>query len=156
MSSPRLIEPGMKYFIDESLKGCNNIKKKYNNNFINIVLLIGFITITGSILYYKSKNREKHKKEKEEKERKAKENLYNIVNKVSEEQYRIKGNLITSIPKFEENTFEQTMRDLKHNNSMPDLFPKNDNTSSIDKLPNMIVPNQLEAINFNNNFENNF
>jgi hypothetical protein len=157
MSVPRLIEPGMKYFLDESLKICNNTKKTYNNNFINISLFIGFIVLVGWLLYYRKKNKEKFKREKELKEEEAKLEIYNTVKKVNEEQYRDKGNLITEIPKFEENAFEGTMKNLElQNKEMNELFPRNDNISSIDKLPNMIVPNQLEAINFNNTFENNF
>ena len=33
---PRLIEPGMKYFINSSLEQCHIIKSKYNNFLYNL------------------------------------------------------------------------------------------------------------------------
>ena len=66
---PRLIEPGTKYFLNETLKQCNVYKNNYYNLVINIGLFIGFLTILGLILLYKYKGRltqiEKQNKDKE-------------------------------------------------------------------------------------------
>ena len=146
MELPKLIEPGMKYFLDESLRNCNKNKKTYNNQFINISLLIGFILIVGWLLYYRKKNKVKIKEEQLLKEKQAKYNIIQTVKKVNEEQYREKGHLITKIPKFEENTYDGTINNLElKNKGMPNLFPKNENT---EKNHNIIVPEQLDAINF--------
>ena len=45
MDKPKLIEPGMKYFIKESLKNCNNFRNNYNNYVINLILLFLFLLI---------------------------------------------------------------------------------------------------------------
>lgn len=39
-SKPVLIEPGVKYFLSETLKQCNQFKNKYNNILFNISLFI--------------------------------------------------------------------------------------------------------------------
>ena len=51
MDRPNLIEPGMKYFIKESLKNCNKFKHSYNNYVINLTLFIVFIAILGIFLF---------------------------------------------------------------------------------------------------------
>ncbi len=54
---PRLTEPGIKYFLNETLKQCHIYKSNYNNMLINIGLLLGFLCILGGILFYKYKGR---------------------------------------------------------------------------------------------------
>ena len=48
---PRLIEPGVKYFLSSSLEQCHIIKTKYNNFLYNLGLLVFFILLVGLILY---------------------------------------------------------------------------------------------------------
>lgn len=66
---PQLTEPGIKYFLNETLKQCHVYKNNYINTLINIGLFIGFLLILGAILFYKYKGRltqlEKDKKDKE-------------------------------------------------------------------------------------------
>ena len=75
---PRLTEPGIKYFLNETLKQCHIYKINYNNLLINIGLFIGFLLILGAILFYKYKGRLTH----EEKERKTNETQQYILSKV--------------------------------------------------------------------------
>ena len=75
---PRLTEPGIKYFLNETLKQCHIYKINYNNLLINIGLFIGFLLILGEILFYKYKGRLTHV----EKERKTKEKQQYILSKV--------------------------------------------------------------------------
>jgi uncharacterized membrane protein YciS (DUF1049 family) len=75
---PRLTEPGIKYFLNETLKQCHIYKSNYNNILINIGLLIGFLLILGAILFYKYKGRQTQV----EKERKTKEKQQYILSKV--------------------------------------------------------------------------
>ena len=56
-SKPILTEPGVKYFLNQSLKQCHIIKEKFHNTIFNIGMLILFIFILGSILVYKYKGR---------------------------------------------------------------------------------------------------
>jgi hypothetical protein len=66
---PQLTEPGIKYFLNETLKQCHVYKNNYINTLINIGLLVGFLLILGAILFYKYKGRlsevEKKRKDKE-------------------------------------------------------------------------------------------
>lgn len=146
MNNPNLIEPGVKYFFRETLKNCNVVKKEYNSSLINIGLFFLFIIFFGGFLYYKGKNKDLMKKEAEEKSELAKKEILKTLNKVNEDRYKEQGHIFTNMPKFEENTFEGTMNNLKQE--------INNNTTSINKLPNMIIPTQLEAIDFNERFSN--
>ena len=66
---PVLTEPGVKYFLSQTLKQCHIIKNNFHNTVINIGLFIAFLLILGLILLYKYKGRltdvEKHKKNQE-------------------------------------------------------------------------------------------
>lgn len=75
---PRLTEPGIKYFLNETLKQCHIYKINYNNILINILLLVGFLLILGAILFYKYKGR----LTQVEKEMKTKEKQQYILSKV--------------------------------------------------------------------------
>lgn len=55
--SPQLIEPGTKYILSETLRRCRETKYIYFNTYMNIVLLMLFLLIFGSFLYYKFKGR---------------------------------------------------------------------------------------------------
>jgi uncharacterized protein YneF (UPF0154 family) len=145
MNNPKLIEPGVKYFFDKSLKNCNIVKKEYNSNIINIGLLILFIIFFGGFLYYKNNKKELEKEKKLINEERAKKEIIERCNKINEEKYKEQGHIITNIPKFEENEFEKNMNNLNENINT---------TTSINNIPNLIMPTQLEAINFNNNFSN--
>ena len=65
---PVLTEPGVKYFLDQTLKQCHIIKNNFHNTVVNVGLLIAFLLILGLILLYKYKGRlsdvEKEKKNK--------------------------------------------------------------------------------------------
>ena len=75
---PRLTEPGIKSFLNETLKQCHVYKINYNNILINILLFVGFMLILGAILFYKYKGRITQV----EKERKTKEKQQYILSKV--------------------------------------------------------------------------
>jgi len=71
-TKPSLIEPGVKYFLRETLKQCKEFKDKYNNTIFNIGLLILFILLVFGILVYKYKGKltpiEKQQKDIEKKQ----------------------------------------------------------------------------------------
>ena len=46
-TKPTLIEPGVRYFLNETLKKCHIFKENYKNLMINIGLLLSFIIILG-------------------------------------------------------------------------------------------------------------
>jgi len=57
ISKPILIEPGVKYFLNETLKQCREFKNTYHNTLFNILLLIIFFTILGILLLVKYKGK---------------------------------------------------------------------------------------------------
>lgn len=106
MDKPNLIEPGMKYFIKESLKNCNNFRNNYNNYVINIILLFVFLLILGMFLYIRYKG----KLTPLEKENKLNEQKYYILSKIKQLQdvKRQKSQeLVTNLPKFDEYDYNQ-------------------------------------------------
>ena len=56
-TKPTLIEPGVRYFLNETLKQCHIFKENYKNLIVNITLLIFFIIILGIILLIKYKGK---------------------------------------------------------------------------------------------------
>lgn len=50
---PRLVEPGMKYYINETLKQCHSKREFFNNIIFNISLLVVFLLLLSGILFYK-------------------------------------------------------------------------------------------------------
>jgi hypothetical protein len=56
-SKPVLTEPGVKYFLNETLKQCHIIRNKFHNTVFNIGMFIAFLIVLGAILLYKYKGR---------------------------------------------------------------------------------------------------
>jgi hypothetical protein len=54
---PLLVEPGVKYFLHQSLKQCHIVREKFENTIFNIGLFFGFLLILGLILIYKYKGK---------------------------------------------------------------------------------------------------
>lgn len=54
---PSLVEPGMKYFINETLHQCKILKDKYQNIIFNFSLFIGIIVILGTFMYFRYKGK---------------------------------------------------------------------------------------------------
>ena len=68
LNKPSLTEPGVKYFLNETLKNIKKEKQGFNNIVFNVSLLLFFLVILGLILTYKFKNRpdEETRKKKEQ------------------------------------------------------------------------------------------
>lgn len=99
-TKPLLIEPGVKYFLHETLKECHLIREKFHNFVFNIGLFIGFLIILGLILLYKYKG----KLTPVEVEKKNKEKQEYILSKIKnfQETKRIAHQeLITGLPNWE-------------------------------------------------------
>jgi hypothetical protein len=50
---PRLIEPGVKYFLSSSLEQCQLLKNKYYNFLYNLGMFLALSSIVGITLYIK-------------------------------------------------------------------------------------------------------
>jgi hypothetical protein len=110
---PKLIEPGVKYFLGETLSNCKKTKFEFTNRIINIFLLSGFIILFGLWLYYNYN--EKKRKEDEKENEKKQQYILSLVHKYQqEEKEKEKINykqqeMITDLPEFE-SEFEITMK----------------------------------------------
>ena len=60
ISKPILTEPGVKYFLKETLKNCKIKKNTEFNRNVNLALLTMFILISCGLLYYKYKTKQHH------------------------------------------------------------------------------------------------
>jgi hypothetical protein len=97
---PALTEPGVKYFLHQTLKQCHIARDKFNNLVFNIGMLIGFLIILGLILLYKYKGR----LTPVELERKNKEKQQYILSKIKnfqEAKRIVHQELITGLPAWD-------------------------------------------------------
>lgn len=95
-----LVEPGVKYFFNESLKNCKKVKYNYYNSLFNLILCVLFILIVGSILLINYRNKQ-NSYVRREKQRQQEEYLANTIHKIQREKQRERGQMITNIPEFE-------------------------------------------------------
>lgn len=56
-AAPSLVEPGMKSFIETTLKQCHDYKMKTYTFFLNLAVLVVFVGVFGGFLYYRYKNK---------------------------------------------------------------------------------------------------
>jgi phosphatidate phosphatase PAH1 len=101
MESARLIEPGVSYFLEETLKNCHKEKWRYNNLVINGVLLILLFIIIYFTLYYFNNSKNISDKEKKEKEKIKQTYFLDKIKEMSEKNNREFNLSITNLPKFE-------------------------------------------------------
>jgi hypothetical protein len=97
---PRLTEPGVKYFINESLKQCHRFKEQYQNTIFNIGLLISFFIILGFLLLYKYKGK-LTPEEIEQKESLKKQYILSKIKNYQDAKIKAQQSLITGLPHWE-------------------------------------------------------
>ena len=109
MNRSSLLEPGARYFFNETLKKSNIKNTSYKNNLVNFGLFLFFITILGLLLYYKKQS----KKTKVSQEKKNIDKQIYILNKLKQvqeekniEKQKQSQNLITNLPKYK-NEFDK-------------------------------------------------
>jgi hypothetical protein len=93
-----LVEPGVSYFLEETLKNCNKEKIKYSNIIFNGFLVLVFVIIIGLIYYNKKNLTETQKKEKKEL---TQTYFLEQIKKLSEIEKQKLNMSITNLPKFE-------------------------------------------------------
>jgi hypothetical protein len=99
-SKPILTEPGIKYFLNETLKQCHQFKEKYNNYMFNVGILILFFVILGTILLYKYKGR-MTPEEIEENELVKKRYILSKIKNYQDAKIRSQQELITGLPHWD-------------------------------------------------------
>lgn len=97
---PMLTEPGVKYFINETLKQCHHFKEEYQNTLFNIGLLFIFIIILGILLLYKYKGK-LTPEEIEQKENTKKQYILSKIKNFQDAKLRAQQSLITGLPHWE-------------------------------------------------------
>jgi len=100
ISKPSLTEPGVKYFLNQTLKQCHIIKNNFHNTIFNIGLFIAFLIVLGLILLYKYKGRltpvEIHKKNQEKQQY-----ILSKIKTFQEAKRKAHQELITGLPQWE-------------------------------------------------------
>ena len=99
-TKPTLIEPGMKYFMRETLKKCKINKFEHYSKMFNIIGFISFTIILGIFLIIRYKG----KLTPVEKQNKLNEQRHYILSKIKQFQdvkRQQREELITNIPKWE-------------------------------------------------------
>ena len=99
---PMLTEPGVKYFINETLKQCHIFKENYQHVIFNIVLLVVFFIILGVLLLYKYKGK-LTTEEIEEKELLKKQYILSKIRNFQDAKIKSQQELITGLPHYENN-----------------------------------------------------
>jgi hypothetical protein len=99
-SKPMLTEPGVKYFLNETLKQCHQFKEKHNNMIFNIGLLIVFFIILGILLLYKYKGK-LTPEEIEQKELEKKRYILSKIRNYQDAKIKAQQELITGLPHWE-------------------------------------------------------
>ena len=100
LTKPLLTEPGVKYFLNQTLKQCHVIRNNFHNTVFNIGMFIGFLIILGLILLYKYKgrltNEEKHTKNEEKQKY-----ILSKIKHLQEAKKIAQQELITGLPRWE-------------------------------------------------------
>jgi len=109
---PKLIEPGVRYFLNETLKQTHIFKMEYHNFYFNIGMLLFFLLILGIILISKYKGR-LTKKEKEFKEREKQQYILSKIKNLQEAKRIAHQELITGLPNWE-NEYEDINKKGKY------------------------------------------
>lgn len=99
-AKPILTEPGVKYFLNETLKQCHSFKEKYNNMMFNIGITIVFFIILGILLLYKYKGK-LTPDEILQKETEKKQYILSKIKNYQETKLRAQQQLITGLPHWD-------------------------------------------------------
>ena len=100
ISRPILTEPGVKYFLKETLKNCKIKKDTQFNQLMNLALLTTFIVIVVILLYYKYKTRPTEEDRKRKKQLKR-DYFINKVRQLEAKKAKQLDRQITNLPQFE-------------------------------------------------------
>ena len=100
ISKPTLTEPGVKYFLKETLKNCRVKKDIEFNQLVNLALLTSFVVISSMLLYYKYKTRPTEEDRKKIKQLKR-DYFMNKVRQLEAKKAKQLNQQITNLPKFE-------------------------------------------------------
>jgi len=101
MDAPTLIEPGVRYFLSETLKQCHQFKIKHNNMIVNLYLLIGFVLLVSLVLLFMYKGKPSPE-ERERRDREKKEYILTKIRNYQDAKLRSQQALITGLPHWDD------------------------------------------------------
>jgi uncharacterized membrane protein YciS (DUF1049 family) len=97
---PSLTEPGIKYFLHQTLKQCHITKNTFHTTVFNVGMLLGFMILLAAILFFKYKGKitpaEKHKKDYEKQQY-----ILSKITKLQQVKRAERQELITGLPNWE-------------------------------------------------------
>ena len=97
IAKPLLVEPGVKYFLRETLKQCNNFKNKYHHTLFNVGMFLLFVCIIAFVLMYKYKGK-LTPEEKRQKERETQQYIMTKIKNYQDAKRIAHQELITGLP----------------------------------------------------------
>lgn len=100
ISKPKLTEPGVKYFLNETLQQCHVFKEKHYNMIFNIGCIIMFFILFALLLLYKYKGK-LTPKEIKEKELEKKQYIISKIKNFQDVKLKAQQSLITGLPHWE-------------------------------------------------------
>jgi hypothetical protein len=106
MESPQLVAPGVKSFMDFTLRNCRQMKDSYMTFAVNIGLTVTFIVVIGGFLYYKYKGKPT-REEVEQRKRQGQEYVMKklgthvATRQLSSNQSKNDSSVITGLPMWE-------------------------------------------------------
>lgn len=100
MNNPNLVEPGTKYFINQTLKQCRQKNINFYNTLFNVVLLVSFLGLAGGILYYKKATKPTIQ-DKIDKEHAKRMYLINKLKIYNHKMLKQSQELITNLPMYQ-------------------------------------------------------
>ncbi len=95
-----LIEPGVKYFLNQTLKQCHIFRENHNNLLFNSSLLAIFLIILALILLFKYKGK-LTPKELEIKDREKQQYILTKIKNYQTAKLKESQGLITGLPRFD-------------------------------------------------------
>lgn len=99
---PRLIEPGVKYFLSSTLEQCHVLKVKYYNFLYNLGLFLAFVIVVCLTLYFKY-NRKNDLKLQSENKQKQQEYILNKLRFMQDYRKNQVSDLMTDLPTWQNN-----------------------------------------------------
>ena len=99
-SKPMLTEPGVSYFLNETLKQCHKFKEKHQNMLINVGLFIGFCIFLGLFLLYKYKGKPTPE-EMEQRDLEKKQYILSRIRNYQDAKIQSQQQLITGLPHWD-------------------------------------------------------
>mgnify|MGYP000076599829 CR=1 FL=1 len=113
-SKPLLTEPGIKYYINETLKQCTHFRNEYHNLLVNIGLGVLFCLILGGFLVYNYKGK-LTPAEKMMREQEKQQYILRSIRNYQNAKVKAQQELITGLPQWE-NEYDNINNKLNINN----------------------------------------